>query len=164
MLEPLRLRGRCCGCGRTVMPRLSFACRHVPNFLCHRLETTRSRKGCASISHADGLSLLDQVTQVLGQCGTKSASAIEHQGCAQTGYTLLDISLDDPLAEMNGSRQMVLRVFAFFANVDQKKFLAAVDLCLHLIDACFMHAFLGIFDDAQKTRGMLMCHRLLHRR
>src|SRR6202451_2333561 len=59
---------------------------------------------------------------------------------------------------MNRARKVIGREFAFFPHVDEQKLFAPVDFRFHIIDGHFVNALPGVFDDLQKTRGMLMSH------
>ena len=54
---------------------------------------------------------------------------------------------------MNGSGQMVIRVFAFFPDVDQQKVVAPVEPGLHVVDADFADTLANSFDELQKNQG-----------
>src|SRR5579864_2586647 len=97
--------------------------------------------------------------QVVGcERGTKSAATIEDHGRVRIRYPILDIALDDSFAQMNRPRQVIGRVLTFFTNIDEQKFFFPVELSFDIINRNFANALLGIFDDLQETRGMLMSH------
>jgi hypothetical protein len=98
---------------------------------------------------------------VSGQSGTITTPAVEDDRCIQVGHALFDITFDNAFAKMNGVRQMILRPFAFLTHIDQDKLLAAVELGFDIVNANFSNALLGIFNNLEKTRGMLRRHRYL---
>src|SRR5438045_2049501 len=51
---------------------------------------------------------------------------------------------------MNRARQVVLGELALLADVDEQKFLPAIELLLHLIDRRFLYARLRVFHNLQK--------------
>jgi hypothetical protein len=76
----------------------------------------------------------------------------------QIGILGLNIAFNDAPAHVHGSWQVVGVEFAVFADIDEDKLLAAVEPGLDRVDAGFADALLGIVDDFQKARRMLMCH------
>src|SRR5580704_1083045 len=88
----------------------------------------------------------------------KPAATVKHQKRILIGHATLNIALDDSFSQVDRPGQMIGRVFAFFAHVDQHKLLLAVQLRLDLIDRNFVNPFLGILDNLQKTSGVLMSH------
>src|SRR5579863_1762861 len=108
--------------------------------------------------HREHLGVAHLLQVIRGQGRAKSAATVEHQGGGLIGYAILNIAFDDSFAEMNGVRQVIGRVFAFFAHVDQHKLFLPVELRFNLINRYFANPPSGIFDDLQKTRGMLMSH------
>src|SRR5450755_2253775 len=103
-----------------------------------------------------GVSHLLQI--VGGQGGAISAAAVEDEWGVQLRYALLDIALDDALAQVDCSRQMILGVFAFFPDIHQNKLVAAVKSGFDIVNAHFPNPLFDIFDDTQKTSRMLMRH------
>jgi hypothetical protein len=59
---------------------------------------------------------------------------------------------------VNGSGEVVGVEFAVFANVDENEFLAAIEPGFDCVNAGFANALLGVVDNLQKARWMLMCH------
>ncbi len=61
---------------------------------------------------------------------------------------------------MDGSRQVVGVEFAVFADVDKNEFLAAIKPGFDFVNVSFTNALLGVVDNLQKARWMLMSHSL----
>src|SRR6266478_349401 len=92
------------------------------------------------------------------QGGAKSTSAIEYNFLSRSRHLLLDVALDDPLAQEHGFGQVILRPLAFLADIHQVKLIPSIQLRFDLIDGHFANARFGVLNDFQKTRGMLMGH------
>jgi hypothetical protein len=56
---------------------------------------------------------------------------------------------------MDGSGQVVGVEFAVFANVDENKFLSAIEPGFDFVNISFANALLRVFDNLQKARWML---------
>src|SRR5580698_3756766 len=93
-----------------------------------------------------------------GQSGPKSTATIEHHGRLRIRHTLFDITLDNSFAQMNRARKMIGGVLTFFTHVDEQKLVATVEFRFHVVDRHLVNTLTGVFDDLQKTRGMLMSH------
>src|SRR5882672_5823985 len=99
--------------------------------------------------------------QVVGrQRGPEAAATIEHQRSCEIGIFSLDIALDDPLAEVDRSRQMILVVFVIFADINQNKLVALVQPSLDFVDVRLAHPLFGVFDNLEETRWMLLRHTI----
>jgi hypothetical protein len=59
---------------------------------------------------------------------------------------------------VDGSGEVVSFEFAVFADVDQYELLAAVEAGLDCFHVGFADALLGVVDDLQKARWVLMRH------
>jgi hypothetical protein len=59
---------------------------------------------------------------------------------------------------VDGSRQVVGVEFAIFADVDENKFLAAIEPGFNFVNVGFTDALPGVFDNLQKARWMLLGH------
>ena len=70
----------------------------------------------------------------------------------------LIVALDDALAQVDGSGQVVGVEFAVFADVDENEFLAAIEPGFDFVNVGFSNALLGVVDNLQKARWMLMSH------
>ena len=79
----------------------------------------------------------------------------------QIGILCLNVALDDALAQVDGSGQVVGIEFAVFADVDENEFLAAIEPGFDFVNVGFANALLGVVDNLQKAGWMLMSHRIL---
>jgi hypothetical protein len=93
-----------------------------------------------------------------GQRGTEAAATVEYEFSLQVGVLALNVALDDALAQVDGSGEVVGVEFAVFANVDENEFVAAIEPDFHLVNVGFADALLGVVDNLQKARWMLKCH------
>src|SRR5258708_10343473 len=100
-----------------------------------------------------GVSHLWQV--VGGQRGTETAATIEHEGRCEIWIFSLNVAFNDAFAQVDGSGQVVGVEFAVFADVDENKFLAAIEPGFDFVNVGFADALLGVFDYFQKARRML---------
>ena len=74
----------------------------------------------------------------------------------QIGILGLDVALDDALAEVDGSGEVVGVEFAVFANVDENELVVAIEPGFDFVNVGFTDALLGVFDNLEKARRMLM--------
>ena len=97
--------------------------------------------------------------QVIGsQGGTETTATIEDEWCFEIGILSLNVAFDDALAQVDGSGQVVGVEFAIFADVNENKFLAAIESGFDFVNVGFADALLGVFDNLQKARWMLLSH------
>src|SRR5713226_9024282 len=95
-----------------------------------------------------------------GQRGAEAAATIQYERSFEIRILALNVALDDALAQVDGSRQVVGVEFGVFADVDKNEFLAAIKPGFDLVDGGFADALLGVVDNLQKARWMLMSHSL----
>jgi hypothetical protein len=93
-----------------------------------------------------------------GQRGPETAATIEDERSFEIRILSLDVAFDDAFAQVDSSGQVVGVEFAVFADVDENKFLAAIEPGFDFVNVGFTDALLGVFDNLQKTRGMLLGH------
>ena len=129
-----------------------------------KLATTRSGENVFAPApnaavHGEHVGVAHFLQIVRGQRGAISAAAVEDDGRVQFRHAFLDIALDDALAQVNGPRQMVFGVLAFFPDIHQNELVAAVKSGFDVVNAHFSNPLFGIFDDTQKTSRMLVRHR-----
>src|ERR1700739_4152789 len=60
---------------------------------------------------------------------------------------------------MNRAGQMIVRKFAFLANVDEQELVAPIQSFFHLIDVGFADAAAGVFDNLEEAGRMLVSHK-----
>src|ERR1700685_219557 len=106
--------------------------------------------------HHIGVAHLLQI--VCCERGTETAAAIENHLRVYFRYARFNVAFDDPLAQVNRTRQVILGELAFFAHVDEQEFTAAAHSCFYFVDSRFAHASLRIVNDFQKARRMLVSH------
>src|SRR5207237_9177205 len=94
---------------------------------------------------------------------TVPAAAVQHHRCSQVRHMLFHVAFDNSLAQMDRAREVILRIFALFAKINQSELLTPIELPFYVIDAYFMNPPRGIQDDLQKTRRMLVCHWFVRR-
>jgi hypothetical protein len=82
-----------------------------------------------------------------------------HQRSREIRVLAFNIALDDPLAEVDRSRQMILVVLVILADIDQDKLFPPVQPGLDFVDIGFSDALFRIFNNFQETRWMLLRHR-----
>src|SRR5713226_2908470 len=109
--------------------------------------------------HGEHVGVAHFLQIVRSQSGAISAAAVEHDRGVHFWYAFLDIALDDALAQVNGPRQMILGLLAFFPDINQNKLVTAVKPRFDVVNAHFSNPRFGIFDDVQKTSRMLVRHR-----
>jgi len=80
------------------------------------------------------------------------------------GDRLLDVALDDSLAQMDGALSVRCFELAVFAHVDQRVVDAGIAVCLHVGDRAFLDAGLGVVDDLEKAFGVLHSQLPLYER
>src|ERR1700692_1478129 len=91
--------------------------------------------------------------QIIGsQRGSETAATIEDERSFEIGILSLNITFDHALAQVDGSGQVVGVEFAVFANVDENKFLAAIQPGFDFVNIGFANALLRVFDNLQKDR------------
>src|ERR1039458_5602774 len=93
-----------------------------------------------------------------GQRGTEAAATIEYERSFEIGILALNVALDDALAQVDGSGQVVGVEFAVFADVYENELLTAIEPRLDFVNVGFAYALLGVVDNLQKARWMLMRH------
>src|SRR5208337_2944584 len=111
-----------------------------------------------SAVHGNDIRVSHFLQVIGGQRGTEAAATIEHEFSFEIRILALNVALDDALAQVDGSGQVVGIEYAVFANVDQNEFLAAIEPGFDRVNAGFPDALLGGVDNLQKARWMLMCH------
>src|SRR5208283_455341 len=109
--------------------------------------------------HRDDVSVAHLLQIVGGQRRTESPATVKHNLRIEIRHARLNVTLDDPFAQVNCARQMILGEFAFFPHVYQQKLLTVIDLPLHLLDIRFANSRFGIVHNFQKPRWMLMGHK-----
>ena len=108
--------------------------------------------------HGDYLGVSHLLQVIGGQCGAEASATIKYELSLQVGNLALDVALDDALAEVDGSGEVVGGEFAVFADVDQNEFLAAIETGFDRVNGGFADAPLGVVHNLQKARRMLMSH------
>ena len=111
-----------------------------------------------SAVHRDDVGVSHFLQIIGGQRGTEAATTIEYERSFKIGILAFHVAFDDALAEVDGSGQVVGVEFAIFANVDENKFLAAIEPGFNFVNIGFTDALLGVFDNLQKARWMLLSH------
>src|SRR6266852_9078964 len=111
-----------------------------------------------SAVHRNDVGVSHFLQVVGGQRGTETAATIEDEFGLQIGVLALDVALDDALAQVDGAGQVVGVEFAIFADVNENKFLAAIEPGFDFVNGGFADALLGIVDNLQKARWMLLGH------
>jgi hypothetical protein len=97
--------------------------------------------------------------KVIGsQSRPESATAIQHHFGVELGDPSFYVALNNAFAQVNRARQVVFGKLAFFANIHEQKFIAAIEPLLDRIDIRFAYAGPGIVDNLEKTWRMLMSH------
>src|SRR5713101_5544903 len=97
--------------------------------------------------------------QVIGcKGGPETSATIENERSVEIGILSLNVAFDDALAQVDGSGQVVGVELAVFADVDENKFLAAIEPGFDFVNVGFADALLGVFDNLQKARWMLLNH------
>ncbi len=107
--------------------------------------------------HREYIGVAHLLEIVGGQGRAVSAAAVKHERRIQARYTLLDVTLNDALAQVNCPGKVIVGIFALFPDVNQNELLPAVEACLDIINGGFPDALFGIVDDLQKTGGVLVC-------
>ena len=111
-----------------------------------------SRQLANSAIHGYDIGVSHFLQVVGGQRGAETAAAIEYEFSLQVGILALDVALDDALAQVDGSGQVVGVEFAVFADVDENEFVAAIEPRLDFVNVGFADALLGVVDNLQKAR------------
>ena len=111
-----------------------------------------------SAVHGNDIGVSHFLQVIGGQRGAEAAATIEYEFSLQIGILALNVALDDALAQVDGSGQVVGVEFAVFADVDENEFLAAIEPGFDRVNAGFADAPLGVVDNLQKARWMLMSH------
>ena len=94
--------------------------------------------------------------QVIGSHRRAEASAtIKDEFGIQVGKFAFDVALDDALAEMDRSGQVVGIEFAVFADVDENEFVATIDPGFDGVNSGFSNALLGVVDDLEEAGWMV---------
>jgi hypothetical protein len=97
--------------------------------------------------------------QVIGcQRRAETAPAIKDKLSLQIGILSLNVALDNTLAQVHCSGQMVSVELTVFADVDQNDFFAAIEPGLDFVNIRFPDTPFGIFDNLQKARWVLVSH------
>src|SRR6202023_2851597 len=109
-----------------------------------------------SAVHRDDVGVSHFLQIIGGQRGTEAASTIEYERSFKIGILAFNVAFDDALAEVDGSGQVVGVEFAVFADVDENKFLAAIEPGFDFVNVGFTDAVLGVFHNLQKARRMLL--------
>ena|SRR5579872_6562937 len=108
--------------------------------------------------HRNNIAVAHLLQIVGGEGGAETAAAVENDFGIEVGDFLFNVTLDDAFAEVNRSGKMILGVFAFFADVDKKKFVASVDPLFDLRYVGLAYVTFGVIDDFQKTGRVLLVH------
>src|SRR5271157_3293277 len=82
-----------------------------------------------------------------GQRGAEASATIEHELSLQIGIFGLNVTLNNALAQVDGSGEVVGVEFAVFANVDENEFVAAIEPGFDFVNIGFAHALLGVVDN-----------------
>ena len=72
--------------------------------------------------HREHVGVAHLLEIVSGQGRAVSAAAVQYERRIQARYTLLDVALDNALAQVNCPGKMIVGVFAVFADVDKTNF------------------------------------------
>src|SRR2546425_12016901 len=105
--------------------------------------------------HGDHFGVAHLLKIVGGEGGAEAAAAIQHHGRRAVGYALLDITLDDALAEVNGAGQVTACPFAFLAHVHHDHFFAGVEELLPFGTIGFADARLRVLHQFQEAGRVL---------
>jgi hypothetical protein len=108
--------------------------------------------------HGDDVCVTHLLEIIGSKGGAETAAAVKNYFCVEVRDFLFDVPLDNALAEVKGAGKVVLGIFAFFTDVDKKKFVTFVNSLLDFIDVGFANAGFRVVDNFQETRGMLMGH------
>src|SRR5205814_1571957 len=90
-----------------------------------------------------------------GERGAEAAAAVENEVSVTVGDILLDVALDDPLAEMARAREMAAPPLLLLAHVDDLDGLAERLHALDVADRHLADAGAGVVDQAEKTGRVL---------
>jgi hypothetical protein len=112
--------------------------------------------------HGNNVGVTHLLQVVGGEGGAETATTIEDERGIEGGIPGLDVALDDAFAEVDGSREMVGIELAVFADVDQNKLFFSIEAGFDFVDGGFTDALLGVFNDFEETRGMIVSHDFLH--
>src|SRR5579862_9474564 len=85
------------------------------------------------------------------QCRAETAATVQDYFRVRIRHALLDVTFDDSFPQMNGTREMIFGVLAFFAYIDQQKFVPSIQPRLDLVDSSFVNSLFCFVDDAQKA-------------
>src|SRR6202163_5064325 len=111
-----------------------------------------------SAVHRDNVGVSHFLEIIGGQRGSETAATIEDERSFEIGILSLNVAFDDALAQVDGSGQVVGVELAVFADVDENKFLGAIEPGFDFVNVGFADALLGVFDNLQKSRWMLLGH------
>src|SRR5258708_1844516 len=111
-----------------------------------------------SAVHRDDVGVSHFLQVVGGQRGTETAATIEDERNFEIGILSLNVAFNDAFAKVDGSGQVVGVEFAVFADVDENKFLAAIEPGFDFVNVGFADALLGVLHNLQKARWMVLSH------
>src|SRR5712692_4910091 len=111
-----------------------------------------------SAVHGNDIRVSHFLQVIGGQRGAEAAATIQYERSFEIRILAFNVALDDALAQVDGSRQVVGVEFAVFTDVDKNEFLFAIKPGFDFVNVSFTNALLGVVDNLQKARWMLMSH------
>src|SRR5712691_2543810 len=105
--------------------------------------------GAPAAVHRNAIRVAHLLQIVCGQRRPESASAVEHQRRGLVRHGLLDVALDDALAEVNRAGEVAARPLAFLTHVHEREFFAGVEPAFHLSELPLLYARLCVIDERQ---------------
>ncbi len=94
--------------------------------------------------------------QVVGcESGTIPASTIQMEGLSLVWILRFNISLDNPLPEMNRSRNMPCSKLVILSDINQSQRFGRIHLRFEIGNRAFFDSRSGIIDDGKEARIML---------
>src|SRR5215467_14109460 len=84
--------------------------------------------------HRDHIRVAHLLQTVSRKCRAEAAAAVQNHLLVEIRHARFNITLDYPLAQMNRTRKMVLRILAFLAYIDEQELVPPVHPVLHVVD------------------------------
>src|SRR5262245_50381733 len=97
--------------------------------------------------HGDDVRVAHFLQVVGGEGGAITAAAVQDDRRIQIGDALFDVAFDDSLAQVDGAGKVIAGPLAFFANIDEKKSVAAIHARLDVVDGRLTDALTGLVDE-----------------
>src|SRR5882672_5186211 len=113
---------------------------------------TRIQPAFPAAVHGFDVGVAHFLQVVRHQRGTKTAAAVQYDLGAGIRHALLDVALDDALAQMHCAGKMAFGPFIVFAHIHQEKFLPRLDSTFHVSDVGFLHFLFRFIDEFQELR------------